>query len=96
LCLHCSRGGDYYFVTFIDDFFLVYKGLSHARFSNFHIYKTFVDTQIGRFFFNNSNTGGEYKYLKLNKFCDEHGIQYQFSTPYTPEQNGIVEQKKCT
>jgi hypothetical protein len=37
-----------------------------------------------------------YNFLEFNKFCDEHDIQHQFSTPYTiPQQNGIVEQKNA-
>jgi len=27
------------------------------------------------------------------KFCDESGFQHIFSSPYTPEQNGVVERK---
>ena len=26
-------------------------------------------------------------------FCDEHGIEHNFSTPRTPQQNGVVERK---
>jgi len=74
---------------------LVYKGLTHARFLKFQNYIAFVEIQIGKELKkNHSNNGGEYKYLELNKFFDEHDIQHQFSTPYAPQQNGIVEQKK--
>ena len=29
-------------------------------------------------------------------FCDEHGIEHNFSTPRTPQQNGIVERKNIS
>jgi hypothetical protein len=65
-------------------------------FSKFQIYKLFVKSQIRRQIkILHSNNGDEYKFLEFNKFCDEHNIQHQFSTPYTPQQNGIVEGKDC-
>ncbi|GJW49766.1 retrovirus-related pol polyprotein from transposon TNT 1-94 [Tanacetum coccineum] len=33
---------------------------------------------------------------KLKSFCDEKGISHNFSSPYTPEQNGVTERKNIT
>ena len=27
------------------------------------------------------------------KFCDDHGIRRKLSTPYSPQQNGVVERR---
>ena len=41
-----------------------------------------------------TDRGGEFIYKEFNLFCEEEGIQKELTTPYTPEQNGIAEQKK--
>ena len=43
-----------------------------------------------------SDNGGEYTSKVFNNFCKEHGIESQFSTPYTPQENGVVERKNRT
>ena len=43
-----------------------------------------------------SDRGGEYESNDLVEFCSNHGIIYQTATPYTPQQNGVVELKKQT
>ena len=32
----------------------------------------------------------------MNEFCKFKGISHQFSTPGTPQQNGVVERKNIT
>ena len=38
-----------------------------------------------------SDNGGEFTSDEFNKYCSDHGITRQFSTPRTPEQNGVAE-----
>ncbi|GJS60708.1 retrovirus-related pol polyprotein from transposon TNT 1-94 [Tanacetum coccineum] len=38
----------------------------------------------------------EFKNSELESFCDEKGISKNFSSSYTPEQNGVVERKNRT
>ncbi|GJV98642.1 retrovirus-related pol polyprotein from transposon TNT 1-94 [Tanacetum coccineum] len=38
----------------------------------------------------------EFRNHELESFCDEKGISQNFSSPYTPEQNGVVEWKNRT
>jgi hypothetical protein len=43
-----------------------------------------------------SDNGSEFKNTNVEEFCDEKGIKHEFSTTYTPEQNGVVERKNKT
>ncbi|GJS51287.1 retrovirus-related pol polyprotein from transposon TNT 1-94 [Tanacetum coccineum] len=40
-----------------------------------------------------TDNGTEFRNHKLKSFCDEKGISQNFSSPYTPEQNGVAERK---
>ncbi|MCO5580830.1 hypothetical protein L7F22_034703 [Adiantum nelumboides] len=43
-----------------------------------------------------SDNGGEYVSNAFQKFCKDVGIQQQYTTPYTPQQNGVSERKNRT
>ncbi|GJQ95702.1 retrovirus-related pol polyprotein from transposon TNT 1-94 [Tanacetum coccineum] len=43
-----------------------------------------------------TNNGTEFRNSILVNFCDEKGISQNFSSPYTPEQNGVDERKNRT
>ncbi|GKC49598.1 retrovirus-related pol polyprotein from transposon TNT 1-94 [Tanacetum coccineum] len=43
-----------------------------------------------------TDNGTEFKNSILVNFCDEKGISQNFSSPYTPEQNGVAERKNRT
>ncbi|GJX11562.1 retrovirus-related pol polyprotein from transposon TNT 1-94 [Tanacetum coccineum] len=43
-----------------------------------------------------TDNGTEFRNSILINFCDEKGISQNFSSPYTPEQNGVVERKNRT
>ena len=40
-----------------------------------------------------SDHGGEFENKDFEMFCDEYGIEHNFSAPRTPQQNGVVERK---
>jgi transposase InsO family protein len=42
-----------------------------------------------------SDNGSEFKNLQVEEF-EEEGIKHEFSAPYTPQQNGVVERKNRT
>jgi len=42
------------------------------------------------------DNGGEYTSKEFIKFCDYKGIQIQYTTPYTPQQNGHAERLNRT
>jgi len=43
-----------------------------------------------------SDHGGEFENHVLKEFCDQNGIVHNFSSPRTPQQNGVVERKNRT
>jgi hypothetical protein len=43
-----------------------------------------------------SDNGSEFKNLQVEEFLEEEGIKHEFSAPYTPHQNGVVERKNMT
>jgi len=43
-----------------------------------------------------SDHGGEFKNEPFETFCEKHGIVDGFSSPRTPQQNGVVERKNRT
>lgn len=38
-----------------------------------------------------SDNGGEYNPTEFENYCKQQGIQHQYTTAYTPQQNGIAE-----
>ncbi|WVZ84788.1 hypothetical protein U9M48_031776 [Paspalum notatum var. saurae] len=43
-----------------------------------------------------SDNGGEFRNSRFENFCRNLGLEHQFSSPYTPPQNGVVERKNRT
>jgi hypothetical protein len=43
-----------------------------------------------------SDNGTEFKNSQIEEFLDEEGIKHEFSSPYTPQQNGVVERENIT
>jgi hypothetical protein len=43
-----------------------------------------------------SDNGTEFKNSEIEGFLEEEGIKHEFSSPYTPQQNGVVERKNRT
>ena len=43
-----------------------------------------------------TDRGGEFVYNNFNLFCEINGTHRELITPYTPDQNGILERKNRT
>jgi transposase InsO family protein len=43
-----------------------------------------------------SDNGTEFKNTQVEDFLDEEGIKHEFSAPYTPQHNGVIERKNHT
>jgi hypothetical protein len=66
----------------------------------FSIFKSFAKRAENEFDFKikkiRSDNGYELKNSRIVDYCDEKGVKHEFSTKYTPEQNGVVERKNQT
>ena len=40
-----------------------------------------------------SDHGTDFENSRFIDFCNEHGVEHNFSAPRTPQQNGVVERK---
>nr|GEV20226.1 zinc finger, CCHC-type [Tanacetum cinerariifolium] len=62
----------------------------------FILYKTKVKNQLGKKIkVVRSDKEGEYE-SPFTELCAKHGIRHEFTTPYSPQQNGIAERKNRT
>jgi transposase InsO family protein len=43
-----------------------------------------------------SDNGSEFKNLQVEEYLEEEGVKNEFSAPYKPQQNGVVERKNRT
>ena len=93
-----SLGGKKYILVVVDDFtrytwVVLLKDKAEALEKIIHLCKklqvdkNIVITRI------KSDHRREFENTKLATFCNDQGIHQEFSSPKTPQQNGIVEQK---
>nr|CAD1817932.1 unnamed protein product [Ananas comosus var. bracteatus] len=87
-----SRGGNKYFIGFIDDctrkIWIYFTKEKSAAFSTFKKYKALVERESGnKIKILRSDRGGEYTSNEFKDYCNKEGIQQQFTTAYSPQQN---------
>ena len=94
------RGGNKYFITFVDDstkycYVYLLKSKDEAL-EKFILYKTEVENQLsGKIKLIRSDRGGEYV-THVGDYCAQHGIIHEVTPPYSPQSNGVVERKNRT
>jgi transposase InsO family protein len=96
-----SIGGCFYFLTFIDDFsrktWVYFLKKKSETFSKFKEFRALVEKQSGKSVkILRSDGGGEYDSNEFTDYCKQHGIARQYTTRYTPQQNGVAERKNRT
>ncbi|GJZ19365.1 retrovirus-related pol polyprotein from transposon TNT 1-94 [Tanacetum coccineum] len=96
-----SLGGAKYFVSFIDDYSRrcwVYPIKKKSDvFEVFKVYKARVELDSGKKIkCLRTDNGGEYTGDEFDTFCRQEGIKRQFTTAYTPQQNGVAERMNKT
>ncbi|GJV18873.1 retrovirus-related pol polyprotein from transposon TNT 1-94 [Tanacetum coccineum] len=96
-----SLGGAKYFVSFIDDYSRrcwVYPIKKKSNvFEVFKVYKARVELDSGKKIkCLRTDNGGEYTGDEFDLFCRQEGIKRQFTTAYTPQQNGVAERMNST
>jgi hypothetical protein len=98
---HASLGGKKYCLVIVDDYsrytwvyFFKHKYETQQTVKDF---TKEVEHQYGQdILMIQSDNGTEFKNYTLNEFLSDEGIRHQYSTPYTPQQNGVAEQKNRT
>ena len=96
-----SRGGKRYVCVIVDDYsrftwtlFLASKDETFEKFVNF-IKK--IEKRVGHSLISlRSDHGSEFENSRFIDYCNEHGVEHNFSAPRTPQQNGVVERKNRT
>ncbi|PNY05239.1 retrotransposon-related protein [Trifolium pratense] len=93
-----SINGKKYGLVIVDDYsrwtwvkFLRTKDDAYDEFSNFC---TQIQNEKGTTILKvRSDHGGEFENEPFEMFCEKYGILHEFSSPRTPQQNGVVERK---
>ena len=97
-----SAGGKWYVLVIVDDFsryswifFLEDKGgaFAHARDLILWLRNEFPKNAMRAI---RSDNGTKFKNTHFETFCASLGLEHQFSSPYSSQQNGVVECKKWT
>ncbi|WVZ80811.1 hypothetical protein U9M48_028261 [Paspalum notatum var. saurae] len=91
-----SIGGEWYVLVIVNDF-------SHWSWSKDEAFE-FVHDLVLRLRNESghamralrSDNGSEFKNDRFKTFCHSQGLEHQFSSPYVPQQNGVVERKNRT
>ena len=92
-----TRGGQKYFITFIDDYtrycYVYLQRSKDEALESFIHYKKEVENQLNKKIkVLTSDRGGEYE-SPIGEFCSQHGIVHQITAPYSPQQNGVAKRK---
>jgi transposase InsO family protein len=96
-----TRGGNKFYITFIDDFsrysyVYLLKSKDEAE-DKFKIYKAEVENKLNvKIKRLRTDRGGEYDSNSFSDFCEQNGIVHEVTPPYSPESNGIAERKNRT
>ena len=96
-----SIGGKRYVFFVVDDFSrFTWVNLIREKSDTFYVFKDLCthlqrekDGSIVRI---RSDHGTEFENTKFNEYCVGEGIKHEFSSPITPQQNGVVERKNIT
>ncbi|KAK1685960.1 hypothetical protein QYE76_046808, partial [Lolium multiflorum] len=96
-----TLGGSKYGLVIVDDysryswvFLLRSKDETHREFITFaKKAQRMYESKIKAI---RTDNGTEFKNYTMQEFVDDEGIKHEFSAPYTPQKNGVVERKNRT
>ncbi|XP_070047182.1 uncharacterized protein [Nicotiana tomentosiformis] len=96
-----SRGGKKYIFVIVDDYSrFTWTLFLKTKDETFPVFVAFVKKIQIKVSHNvaciRSDHGIEFDNAKFDKLCVENGISHNFSTPRTPQQNGVMERKNRT
>jgi transposase InsO family protein len=93
-----SLGGKRYILVIVDDFSryswaIPFRKKSYAFDAAQHLFKKIQVEQNCQIMRIRSDHGREFENSKFQEFYLSYGIKQEFSSPITPQQNGVVERK---
>ena len=98
---YISIGGNKYGLVIVDDYSrFTWIFFLHDKSEAQGIVKKFIRRAQNEFELKikniRSDNGSEFRNTNVEEYLDEEEIKHEFSNPYTPQQNGIVEKKNRT
>jgi len=98
---YISIGGNKYGLVIIDDFSrFTWVFLFHEKSEVQEIVKKFIRRVQNEFELKikniRSDNGSEFRNTNVEEYLGKEGIKHEFSAPYIPQQNGIVDRKNRT
>ena len=95
---HASLSGKFYACVIVDDYsrytWVLFLANKDDAIDAFRIFYKKVQNEKGySISCIRSDHGGEFENHAFENFCNDFGIEHQFSSPRTPQQNGVVERK---
>jgi transposase InsO family protein len=96
-----SVGGNSYCLVIVDNYSrFTWVYFLRDKSNVFETFKSFAIFAQNQFNFDikkvRSDNESEFKNVRIDEYCDDKGINHEFSYKYTPKQNGIVERKNRT
>ncbi|XP_042756658.2 retrovirus-related Pol polyprotein from transposon TNT 1-94 [Lactuca sativa] len=96
-----TPAGNIYFMLLVDDysrvmwvFFIKTKDEAFRTFTDF---RSKVENETGeKLKMLRTDRGGEFLSKKFEEYCSETGLERQYTAPYSPQQNGVVERRNRT
>ncbi|KAH9734859.1 Integrase catalytic domain-containing protein [Citrus sinensis] len=96
--LYASLSGKFYAFVIVDDYsrytWVLFLANKDDAIDAFRIFCKKVQNEKGySITCIRSDHGGEFENHAFENFCNDFGIEHQFSSPRTPQKNGVVERK---
>ena len=96
-----SLGGNLYCLVIVDDYSrYTWTFFLEDKSKTMRIFKAFVKQAQNEFGSSvvkvRSDNGTEFRNTQVEELCNDMGIKHEFSSTYTPQQNGVVERKNKT
>jgi transposase InsO family protein len=96
-----SLGGNLYCLVIIDDYSrYTWTFLLEDNGKTFDMFKKFAPRAQNEFGSSmvkiRSDNGSKFRNTRVEEYCDGEDIKHEFSSTYTPQQNGVVERKNKT
>jgi len=96
-----SREGKRYVLVIVDDYsrftWTLFLTSKDKTFEKFLVFLKRVEKRVGHsLIYLRSYHGKEFENSSFINFCNEHGVDCNFSAPRTSQQNGVLERKNRT